>query len=264
MLPKVVHHKQNGHTHAPPSAPSGGDLIRTIHSAVTPAPAPTAALVRFASIVSSERAAALLADVTRRVDGVSMALNDALARTQAEIDRGGFAEVRAELHALRAHAERTMRMVNRLIGAAEQDARGTTLVDINALVAAALERLREGHDSPVAVVLRLTPGLPSVPGQPGPLLKVMQSAFAFVDHGEADAPRTFAVETTTVASALEGEPIVRIRISTSSTPPQSAADVEREDALGEAARTVAEHGGVMSLSVGAGSELVITLDLPAV
>src|SRR5262249_15841867 len=118
MLPKVVHHKQNGHTHAPSRTLSGGDVIRTIHSGAAPAAAPTTSLLRFASIVSSERAVALLADVTRAVDGVSMALDAALAHTEADIERGGFAEVRAELEALRAHAERPARTGDPLIGAA--------------------------------------------------------------------------------------------------------------------------------------------------
>src|SRR5712691_2884102 len=110
MLPKVVHHKQNGHTHTP-TAQSRGDVIRAVHSVSAQGPSVTASLLRFASIVSSERAAALLADVTRHVDGVEMALTAALAKTRIDIDRGGFADVRAQLDGLRAHVERTARMV---------------------------------------------------------------------------------------------------------------------------------------------------------
>ena len=261
MLPKVVHHKQNGHTHTP-TAQSRGDVIRAVHSVPAQGPSVTASLLRFASIVSSERAAALLADVTRHVDGVEMALTAALAKTRMDIDRGGFTDVREQLDGLRAHVERTARMVNRLIAAAEQDARGATLIDVNALVVAALEGVRARRDTGVAVVMRLAPGLPSVPGQPAALLGAVRDALSLVDAADTLARDTFTVETATVTPAMVGEPIVRIRITAGPLAPATAAQLEHEAILADASRIVAEHGGIMSVAVGDGAALTITVDLP--
>ena len=258
MLPKVVHHKQNGHTHTP-TAQSRGDVIRAVHSVSAQGPSVTASLLRFASIVSSERAAALLADVTRHVDGVEMALTAALAKTRMDIDRGGFADVREQLDGLRAHVERTARMVTRLIAAAEQDARGATLINVNALIVAALEGVRERRDAAGAVVIRLAPALPSVPGQPAALLGAVRDALSLVDARTSD---TFTVETVTVTPAMVGEPIVRIRITAERLAPATAAQLEHGDMLADASRIVAEHGGIMSVAVGDGPALTITVDLP--
>ena len=258
MLPKVVHHKQNGHTHTP-TAQSRGDVIRAVHSVSAQGPSVTASLLRFASIVSSERAAALLADVTRHVDGVEMALTATLTKTRMDIDRGGFADVREQLDGLRAHVERTARMVTRLIAAAEQDARGATLINVNALIVAALEGVRERRDAAGAVVIRLAPALPSVPGQPAALLGAVRDALSLVDARTSD---TFTVETVTVTPAMVGEPIVRIRITAERLAPATAAQLEHGDMLADASRIVAEHGGIMSVAVGDGPALTITVDLP--
>jgi len=265
MLPKVVHHKQNGHTAGPPAKQTGGDVIRAVHSVPSPAPPLTAPLLRFASIVSSERAAALLADVSRRVDGVDMALTTALAKTHAALEHGDLADVRAQLDALRAHVERTARLVNRLIGAAEQDANATrvTLVDVNALLVAALEERRTRADESVAVVARLAPGLPSVAGQPAALLKAVRDALAHVDALDARRAKTFTVETVAVTPALLGEPIVRIRLSSEAGVATGSTQAERVTGLVDAARIVADHGGVMSVAANDGSVLTITIDLPA-
>ena len=79
------------------------------------------------------------------------------------------------------------------------------------------------------------------------------------DHAARD---TFTVETATVTPAMVGEPIVRIRITAGPLAPATAAQLEHEAILADASRIVAEHGGIMSVAVGDGAALTITVDLP--
>lgn len=264
MVPKGVLHKRNGHRHPPGGEPlSPGDVIRMVHADLRPSPPPTHDTLKFAQVVGSERLGALTDQATREVDGMRASLAETLARTVEAFQRGELADFRQALDALAAQADLATRMVAHLGAAARQREAAPVaesrrrLVDVNALLTEALDRLAAGAGAPVPVDSRMDPALRPVAGDPAQLREVLAAALAEVPAGAAQA---VVVETANREGAVRGEGIVRVEI----TRPVSASPAGGGAALGGVARLVTEHGGALSVAEVPGQGVRVTIELPAI
>jgi hypothetical protein len=268
MLPKIVVHKKNGHHHAPAKhTPSVGDILRQVHSGGLHAVKPTYNLLKFASVIRTEKRTALLEEAVRRSDGVQSGLNALLARTESAFERGELAEVRATLEALRTQAGEATRLFARLLAGAETRTSTHGLVEINELIARAAERAGAVAGSTVAT--RLDPSLPAVIGNAARLERAIV-AFASALSGS----RPVSIDAAQVDGVIVGEMLVRVTVSGDSPLPPAAAAFGGRSPLAEPAaealdihlarQIVAEHGGVASLGRDADGGGVIRIELPAV
>lgn len=268
MLPKIVLHKKNGHSHAPATKhPSLGDIIRQVHAGGQHAPRPTFELLKFATVVRSEKRTALLEQVVRHVDGLQSALNGLLARTEAAFSRGELGDVKSTLESLRTQAGEATRLFARLLASAETRASEHGLVNVNELVAGASERAR-AHVA-VAVVAHLDPSAPCVIGNAGRLERALVTLVASLGSSQA-----LSIEASQTDGVIQGEKIVRVEVRGDADLPSAAAS-----ALGGAAplsdgatdldvhlarQIIAEHGGAVWTGPGAAGGSVIRIELPAV
>ena len=270
MLPKIVLHKKNGHHHPPAKhTHSVGDLLRRVHSGgqAATAPKPTYDLLKFATVVRSEKRTALLEQAVRHVDGLQSGLSALLARTEAAFAKGELQEVRETLEALRAQAGDATRLFARLLAAAETRRSEHGLVAINDLIANAAERAGSMVSAPVAT--QLDPNAPSVVGNAARLERALVTLVAAVGGG-----RPVTIEATQVDGVILGEMIVRVTVTGDSPLPPAAAALGGPAPLAEPAvealdvhlarQIVAEHGGVVSLADGPEGGSVIKIELPAV
>ena len=277
MLPKIVLHKKNGHHHPPAKhTHSVGDLLRRVHSGgqAATAPKPTYDLLKFATVVRSEKRTALLEQAVRHVDGLQSGLSALLARTEAAFAKGELQEVRETLEALRAQAGDATRLFARLLAAAETRRSEHGLVAINDLIANAAERAGSMVSAPVAT--QLDPNAPSVVGNAARLERALVTLVAAVGTGRGPlgGGRPVTIEATQVDGVILGEMIVRVTVSGDSPLPPAAAALGGPAPLAEPAvealdvhlarQIVAEHGGVVSLADGPEGGSVIKIELPAV
>jgi hypothetical protein len=269
MLPKIVLHKTNGHSHLPNgNRPSLGAIIREVHTGGEPGRRPTFDLLKFATVVRSEKRAALLEQAVRHVDGLHSALSALLARTEAAFERGELADLRSGLSALRSQAGEATRLFARLLASAETRTATHGLVNVNELVADAAERA--GLDGAAPVAAQLDPSAPFVIGNVARLeraLVVFAAALASGSEVSITASQTEGV--------IRGERVVRLDVRGDGELPGSAAA-----ALGAATpvadpgpeafdvhlarQIVAEHGGVVSTIPDTGAGSVIRIELPGV
>jgi signal transduction histidine kinase len=267
MLPKIVHHKTNGHSHLPRDArPSLGAILREVHTGGESGRRPTFDLLKFATVVRSERRAALIEEAVRHVDGLHSALSALLARTEAAFERGELADVRSGLSALRAQASDATRMFARLLASAETRTATHGLVNVNELVADAVERAGADADAPVEA--RLDPGAPWVIGN---VARLERALVAFVAALEPEV----SITASQVEGVIRGERVVRLDVrGDGAVAPRAAAalgaplavdDAEPEAFEVHLARQiVAEHGGVVSVIPDTGAGSVIRIELPGV
>ena len=267
MLPKFVLHKTNGHRHLPKGPrPSLGAIIREVHTGGESGRRPTFDLLKFAAVIRSENRAALLEQAVDHVDGLHMALDALLARTEAAFERGELADVRSALIALRAQASDATRLFARLLASAE--ARTTThgLVTVNELITDAAERAGADTDAPVAA--ELDPSAPWVIGNAARLERAL-ATFAGLMGPEVTIT---AMQTDGV---IRGEHVVRIDVRGDEPLPPSAAaapgaTIPATEAGPEASdvhlarQIVAEHGGVVSTIPQTGAGSLIRVELPGV
>jgi hypothetical protein len=266
MLPRIVVHKKNGHHPGPKHAPAVGEILRQVHSG-GPHVKPTYALLKFATVVRTEKRTTLLAEAVRRVDGLRSGLNALLARTEVAFERGEFAEVRETLEALRVQAGETTRLFARLLAGAETRTSSHGLVEVNDLVARAAERASALIGAPVST--RLDPSVPAVIGNAARLERAIVT-FAAALNGK----REVSIDAAQVEGAILGETLVRVIVSGATPLPPAAAALGERTPLAEPAvealdihlarQIIAEHGGVTTLAPAIEGVGIIRIELPAV
>ncbi len=268
MLPKIVAHKKNGHHHPPAHhQPSLGEILRLVHGGAERGPRPTYDLLKFATVVRSEKRTALLEQAVRHVDGLQSGLNGLLARTEAAFARGEMHDVRQTLERLRAQAGETTKLFARLLASAETRTSEHGLVGVNELIADAAERARAMVGAPV--LAQLDPSAPSVIGNAARLERALVTFVAALG-----ATRPLAIEASQVDGVIQGEMVVRLTVIGGSPLPPAAAALGGPAPLAEPAavsldvhlarQIVAEHGGAVSLEPEASGGSVIRIELPAV
>jgi signal transduction histidine kinase len=255
MLPRQVLHKSNGH--ARPAAvgpPSPAEMLRLVHSTPEHASRADARLLRFAHLVRSERAAALLAQAAQEMDGLRAALLEAVARTQGRLEAGAHQEVQAVLERLRAEAEAVTRLVRRLAAAADASVGQRRVLHLDDVIDAALERL--GATAPGTTVVR-TPraDLPPVVGHAGQLREML---LALLAAGPAPGRGTVRLVTSCEDGALRGDRVVRVHV-VDARPHEGPGEAEVRLAAGIAR----DHGGSLIVEPAAGGGRAFTIDLPA-
>jgi signal transduction histidine kinase len=238
-----------------------------VHGGAAQEPRPTYDLLKFASVVRSEKRTALLEQAVRHVDGLSSGLSGLLARTEAAFARGELPEIRATLESLRSQAGEATRLFARLLASAETRKSEHGLVAVNDLIAQAAERA--GAMVGAAVATQLDPSAPSVIGNSARLERALVTLVAAV-NGE----RPLSIECCQVDGVIQGEVIVRLTVTGDSPLPPAAAALGGPAPLAEPAavsldvhlarQIIAEHGGAVSLEPEAGGGSVIRIELPAV
>jgi ADP-ribose pyrophosphatase YjhB (NUDIX family) len=269
VIPKIVLHKKNGHSHAP-AAPhaSLGAILREVHAGGEHAPRPTFDLLKFATVVRSEKRAALLEQSVHQVDGLASALTGLLARTEEALSRGELGEVRAMLEARRAPADGATRLFARLLASAETRTSAHGLVNVNHLVADAVARARAQATG--AVVASLDPAAPAVFGTARRLEHALVTFVAALASSGA-----VAVAAAQVDGVIRGEKVVRLEVSGDGSLPMPAAvalglaaplaePVAADLDMHLARQIVAEHGGAVWAGPGVNGGTVIRIELPAV
>jgi hypothetical protein len=268
MLPKIVVHKKNGHHHPPAKpAPSVGELLRLVHGGNEQGPRPTYDLLKFATVVRSEKRTALLEQAVRHVDGLQSGLSGLLARTEAAFANGEMQDVRAALEALRGQAGEATRLFARLLAGAETRKSEHGLVAVNDLIAHAAERA--GAMSGVEVSTQLDPSAPSVIGNAARLERALITLL-----GAVGGDRPISIQAAHVDGVIQGETLVRVTVTGDTPPPPAAAALGAAAPLAEPAvealdvhlarQIVAEHGGAVSFNPNDDGAGVIRIELPAV
>jgi C4-dicarboxylate-specific signal transduction histidine kinase len=268
MLPKIVLHKKNGHSHAPkPHHPSLGDIIRQVHAGGQHGPKPTFDLLKFASVVRTEKRTALLEQAVRHVDGLTSALNGLLARTEAAFKRGELQEVQSTLESLRGQAGEATKLFARLLASAETRASEHGLVNVNELIADAAERARA--QGAVAVVAQLDPSAPCVIGNARRLERALVTLV-----GSLAGSQALTVEASQADGVMHGEKVVRLEVrGDGELSPMAVAALGGATPLADSAldldvhlarQIVAEHGGAVSMAPSEDGGSVIRIELPAV
>lgn len=265
MLPKIVLHKTNGHSHLPKdNRPSLGAIIREVHTGGEHGRRPTFDLLKFATVVRSEKRATLLEQAVQHVDGLHSALGALLARTEAAFERGELADVRSGLTALRSQAGDATRMFARLLASAETRTATHGLVNVNELVAQAAEHT----DADAAA--QLDPGEPFVIGNVARLERALVVFAALLRDS-----RELTITASQTDGVIRGERVVRLDVrgdaplaasaaaALGGTSPLADPGPEAFD-VHVARQIVAEHGGVVSTIPDAGAGNVIRIELPGV
>lgn len=264
MLPKIVLHKQNGHSHVPAKKNLlPGDIIRLVHSATASKTRPSHDLLKFASVVRTEKPAALLEQASWQVDAVHASIGEVLAQTQQAFDRGEMADVKASLEAIRAQAAIAARMMTRLVAATEAQGE-RRLVNLNEVIARTLDIVRPRLGPSVRLARQLEPDLPWVVGNERQLEQALVALLSYPVSGPAASAElgTITVETCRRDGVLRGEDIVRLRIVDDG--PGLGPDSETDLDLLLARQIIAEHGGVLTVESPPDGGASFTVELPAV
>ena len=268
MLPKIVLHKKNGHSHPPSAeAPSLGDIIRQAHGAGDRPTPPTYGVLKFATVVRSEKRSALIEEALHRVDGVHAGLNGLIARTEAAFARGDLGDVQETLEALRAQAGEATQLFARLLASAETRTTGHGLVAVNQLVADVAERARGTVAAPLSI--NFDGAAPSILGNARRLERALMTFVAALGGGPE-----VAMAVSQDGGVIRGETIVRLVISGGAPLPAVAAALGGPAPLADpptaaldvhlARQIVLEHGGAVSLESGTNGDGVLRIEFPAV
>jgi hypothetical protein len=262
MLPKTLLHKRNGHARPPRKDLSPGDMLRLVHGAHAETPRLTSDLMRFVHLVRTEKAAALLAEAAREVDGLQSALGVALAETEAAFARGEIADVRSLLDAFRHEADAVTRTVTKLVATAFARASERQVVDLNDVVARVVGLLHYRLGDQVSIRHRAEPALPPVAANPVELERMLLAIAGTIAATEPGAPSaaTLTIDTVRVPGALRGEDGVRIRILVTG----AEVDERAAEALAQATEIARDHGGVLMVAPLADGSRRFTVDLPGV
>ena len=259
MLPKTLLHKKNGHAHAPQRDLGPGDMLRLVHGAHEDAPRPTRDLMRFVHLVRTEKAATLLAEAAREVDGLQSALGVALAETEAAFARGELGDVRSLLEAFRAEADAVTRTVTKLVASAFSRASERQVVDVNEVVARAVGLLRYRLGDRVAIRYHAGAPLPPIAANPAEIEELLVAIAATVAP-DGGATAAVTVDTECVRGAIRGEDGVRVRIVIAG----AALDERAPEAVARATDIARNHGGVLVMEPLADDSRRFTLELPGV
>ena len=265
MLPKIVLHKKNGHRHVPgPEPPSLGELMRDVHSGGVAEPRPTFDLLKFATVVRSEKRRALLLQAAHHVDSQHSALSGLLARTETALARGELPDIRATLETLQTQAGEASRLFARLLASAETRSADHGVVAVNDLVASVAEHVSAAVGVPVVTQ---TPRDASIIGNTARLERALAAFLIALAGGPS-----LGIETAHVQGVIQGETIVRITVTGGSPLPSVAAALGEPGPLAEPAarpldihlarQIVAEHGGIVSLERDGEGRGVIRIELP--
>jgi signal transduction histidine kinase len=282
MLPKVVLHKKNGHSHVPAKKGlSAGELLRLVHSGRRPAARPAVELLQFATVVRTEKASALEEQVRHSVDGLRTSLTDAVARTEQAFARGELSDVRDRLEALRSQAEQTARLVTDFVNAARTRGSDRRVTNLNELVTQTAMRLRPRLPDTVTFQFHLDTSLPGIVGNARQLEQALAALLVDAANGMAASRGAITAETSHGPVVFEGERTVRLQILGQGPglppevlqrlflPPSLPVLLEGELArpvdadLGLALQIVSEHRGVLAASNRPEGGACFTLDFPA-
>lgn len=273
MRPKSLLHKTNGHRHLPQgAAPTEGEALDLVHSDEVAASELSADLLRFTRVVRTECAPA-----SGAVDALPASLARSLAETRERMDRGELSDIRSGLAALRDQATIADRVVHRLLDTTAERVtarpRRPALVDVNALVTRALERLADHGLGAAAVTHRLVPAPRPIVGDFEGLQDVLLILIVSIGPVMAAAgrPGTIEVETAQEPGVLRGEATVRIHVRHTPGPggappavgPLAAAE-DDETPLRVVARALGQHGGALSTVHLPDGGVQFTLEFPAV
>ena len=167
MLPRVVLHKRNGHSH-PPAKPevTPSHVMLLVHSPRTADDSLPRDLLRFAALVRSEKPSALVEQASYQIDGLRLSISEVLARTQAAFDRGEMADIREALESARAQVDAAAALVRALLGSLPTDDAARVAVDLPDLLVQTVETLRPRLEGGLALVTRVEPGGPRLLGSP--------------------------------------------------------------------------------------------------
>lgn len=278
MLPRVVLHKRNGHHRAPGKKDlSLGEMMRLVHSVRDHAPKPTFELLKFADVVRSEKATALLEQAARQIDGIQLALGAVLAQTQSVFDRGELGDVRATLEAFRAQADLAGRLMAKLVATAGTRTSERRVVGLNDVLTDTLDLLRRRLDAAVTVTSHFDPELPRIVGNARQLQQVFVALLSHMWRMvAAPRPGRLVVQTAHGPGALQGEDVVRVEIvgdgpglsdtvlatiarASAGTPEPEDSDLD----LYLASQIVTEHGGAVSAENLPDGGARFTVELPA-
>jgi C4-dicarboxylate-specific signal transduction histidine kinase len=273
-----VLHKRNGHRRAPGTKDlSLGEMMRLVHSVRDQAPKPTFDLLKFADVVRSEKASALLEQASRQIDGIQLALGAVLAQTQSVFARGELADVRAALEAFRAQADLAGRLMAKLVATAGTRTTERRVVALNDVLGETLELLQRRLDAGVAVASHLDPELPRIVGNARQLQQVFVALLSHMWRMAAGPrPGQLVVRTAHAPGAVQGEDVVRVEIggdgpglsdavlgtvarAASGSPDPEDADLD----LYLAVQIVTEHGGAVSADNLPEGGARFTVELPA-
>jgi hypothetical protein len=261
MLPKTVLHKRNGHAHHPKPHAAPADMLRLVHGARDEGFRLTPDLLKFAHLVRTERLATLFAQAARDIDGVSVALGEALAETDAALAAGDLSDVRALFDGFRAEAQAVQDTVARLVATASSRAAEFQVVDVNEIVARAVGLLRYRLGDRVQVLYvaeaRLPPVAASATDLERVLVTLVSEAAARAREGVAPA---VTIETARTGGALHGEAGVRLVLDVDGC----EALAPDGEAVGRAAEIVGHHGGALALEPRTAAGYRATIDLPGV
>jgi signal transduction histidine kinase len=283
MLPKVVLHKKNGHSHVPAKKGlSAGEMLRLVHSGRRPAVKPAAELLQFANVVRTEKTSALEEQVRHSIDGLEASLGDAVMRTEQAFARGELSDVHEHLEALRSQADQAARLVTDFVNAARTRGADRRVTNLNDLVTQTAMRLRSRLPGDVTFQFQLDSSLPAIVGNAGQLEQALAAVIAYaVNAMAASGQGAVMAETSQGPVAFQGERTVRLRILDEGpglsadmmerlfTAPSLPALLEGELArpvdadLGLAFQIVKEHSGVLAAANRPEGGACFTLDFPA-
>jgi len=283
MLPKVVLHKKNGHSHVPvKKGLSAGEMLRLVHSGRRPAVKPAAELLQFAHVVRTEKAAALEEQVRYSIDGLKASLGDAVTRTEEAFARGELSDVRERLEALRSQAEQAARLVTDFVNAARTRGADRRVTNLNELVTQTALRMRSRLPGSVTFQFQLDSSLPGIIGNARQLEQALAALLTYAANAMATIGQgAITAETSQGPVIFQGERTVRLRILDQGPglspdmmhrlflPPSLPVLLEGElgrpaDAdLGLAFQIVSEHSGVLAASNRPEGGACFTLDFPA-
>ena len=265
MLPRIVLHKKNGHHKKPESPSSLGELMRDVHAGGKAAAGSTFELLKFASVVRTENRRSLLHQAVRYVDAQQSALSTLLARTEAALERGELAEIRATLQSLQAQASEATRLFARLLASAEPRSADHSIVAVGDLIATVAERVQTATG--VSVDTRVDSEIASIIGNSVRLERALTTLAQSLVDG-----RPLTIDVVQADGVIQGEMIVRIIVAGGRPLPSVvaalgdsvplASPTEQDLDLHAARHVVAEHGGAVSLTQDEHGDGTIRIELP--
>src|SRR5580765_3937846 len=200
-------------------------------------------------------------------------------RSQAVIDGGEWADLRATLDDIQAQADLAARAIAKLADFARAGFASSCapaarrLVCLNDLVVEVLRALGERARAGGGVSVALDPELPSVAGDPRQLRSVLHTLLvALMQEREISGDANpITVHTSQAAAVLQGEHIARVALAGAAgrMPPNGTPTMKRGPnpalavPLSLASRVLDEHGGVLC-ATSTVSSLRFTLELPAI
>ena len=274
MLPRIVLHKRNGHSHVPAKSDVTPDrVLLMVHAPPWERGGPARDLLRFAALVRSEKPRAFVEQAARRIDGLRLFISEALARTRAAFDRGDLSDVRSAIESIRAQSDAAASIVRALIGTLPPGDAERVVVDLSMLLEGVLGPLRLRLQGRLPVEPHLEPGLPRVLGSPTHLQQALATFVGFVadDITSSGTSGRLLLEIVRGGSTDHAPRLVEVHIRAEGASSPDAADTEgepidvgREAGLALACHVLSAHRGAVSARRFGPGRVAVVLELPAV